>query len=610
MRIATKTVLAFAGFASACVGVSGALLLSEAHDALHEALIERQQLLVANRALDLSAHLALATGEIDRLSQMAEIDLDDGDPTPEQRLLAQAYQQTSYFNGTLELYGPHGRCRWAEPEESGCLARSAGRASWFREAMSSGRLRRVYVSEPDGSGLVDLVAPVTRQGRVAGVLRGVVDLSRDQLFSPSLRSEMHPAASFTLLTEGGAAVVRDGPLRLDEPRFSAAHAELRTGRPGHALLEVDGRAILVVWHPVGRAELGLAIAWPLEVLDDGAERQVQSLALLMGVVGLLAVAMGVLFAGLLTRPLRRLVTLIQDAPRRQLEALGPTDRTDEVGDLQRAFRALLGTLALRESELRADRDRISELAGELEARVEERTRELRETQHALVRAERLAALGRAGSVLSHELRNALNAVSVAMDTLEADDSEAARGQARRLVRAEVARLRTLSDDLLTVAREPTLRGRRIAVEELLENASLLTEDYAAAYGVRLEVEPAPEGELFGDPDRLQTVLINLLRNAIEAAASAEERRVRVAARWVDAELELRVEDSGAGIPEEIERRLFQPFVTGRVQGLGLGLAIAERFTQAHAGRIALREGTLGGACFEVRLPRGPGEEGS
>jgi signal transduction histidine kinase len=599
MRIATKTVLAFAGLVLACAGASGALLVMEAHDALLVALVDAQRLLTTNRALILSDHLALATGELERLSEMAEIDLDDGDPLPEQRVLAQAYRQTSYFNGTLELYGRRGRCRWAEPEEARCLDRPVHDTAWFREAMSSGRLRRVYVSEADGSGLVDLVAPVRREGQVVGVLRGVVDLSRDQLFSPSLRAELHPATSVALLTHDGRAVVRSGALPLDEPPLAPdGHTS-----PGHALADVSGQTVLVVWSPVSRAELTLVLAWPLEVLDDGAEKQVRSLSILMALVGLLAVAVGAVFAGLLTRPLRRLAAHARNIQAGTLDGLPPTARADELGDLERAFQSLLSTLSTREAELRAERDH-------LEVRVDERTRELRDTRDALLRAERLAALGRAGSVLSHELRNALNSVSIAVDTLETDDSEAVRSEARRLVRAEVARLRALSDDLLSVAREPTLRVRTLTVGELTEGAVLLVEDYAEHHRVRLDVslEVAADVTLRGDPDHLQTVLINLLRNAVEAAASGPERRVRLSARTTDEQLVLRVEDDGPGVPTEIESKLFQPFVTSRAQGLGLGLAIAERFARAHGGHIARVEGTLRGACFEVRLPRSAPEE--
>lgn len=609
VRISSKTVLAFAGFALAGVGGSGAVLVREADGALDEALVERQQLLAANRALSLSETLALAVGELQRMSDMAELDLADDDLRPEQRMLDQAYRQTPFLNGAIELYGPRGQCRWAEPDEARCVDRVVRYEPWFVETMSSGRPRRVYVSEADGSGLVDLVAPVRRDGRTVGVLRGVVDLSRDRMFSPSLREELPESTSIALLTADGRAVVRTGAMAL-----AAAEALTPASRAagGSAVVDSAGSAILSVWAPISGGELCLVMAWPLDALDDAVERQVRSLVMLMGLAALIAVIAGSIVASRLTAPLRRLAAMIRDVQASGRTALPASTRRDEVGDLQRAFRSLLAELAEREAEVRADRDRIWELADELEARVEDRTRELRDAQDALVRAEQLAAIGRAGTVLSHELRNSLNAISVAMDTLDSDESAPVRRQARRLVRGEVTRLRTLSDDLLTLAREPSLRPRDVEVGELLETAHLLVLDYAAEHDVEIELAPAPAALTARlDPDRMQSVLVNLLRNAVEAAAESGERRVRMGAAADGDDLEIRIEDSGRGVPPQIAERLFQPFVTGRVQGVGLGLAIAQRFAKALGGQITHEEGTLSGACFVVRVPlRTAAAEGS
>lgn len=608
MRISTKTALAFALFALACVGVSGTLLARQAQASLEEAIVARQRLLAESRALVLRENLALATGELERLTHMAAIDLEDGDFRPEQRLLAQAYHQTPFFNSTLELYGRHGRCRWAEPEERPCLSRDASESSWFRATMASGESSHLYAIDPDGRGLVDIVVPIERHDEVVGVMRGVVDLQHDQMFSPVLSRELPESTAVALIDLEGRPLFVIEPPGMADDVWRVARRGLESGATGSAFVTTSSKRMLVAWSPVGRAELGLALAWPWEQLDESAERLTRELSWLMAIVAVLALATGFVVARRLTRPLTQLAADVRGMRDEPIPTLRPSARTDEIGELERAFVALLDALAERELAMRAEHDRVSELALELEDRVEERTEELRAAQAALVGAERLAAIGRAGTVLSHELRNTLNAISVAMDTLASDASDPVKREARQLVRGEIARLRTLSDDLLTYAKEPALKLRDVDLAELIATAVLLTEDQAARASVAIESDLEPGLSLHADPDRVQSALVNLIHNAIEAAGGRTGARVRLVARSEPDAITIRVEDSGPGVSPEIVERLFQPFVTSRPQGIGLGLPIAERFVRAHGGTIELGEGALGGACFLVRVPRAASEE--
>jgi signal transduction histidine kinase len=606
LRIVTRTMFAFAAFALFCVGLTAAVLLEEAHDGMVEAIVERQRLLTENRAMMLHDNLALALGELVRLSHMAEIDLDDGDPAPEQRMLAQAFRQSPFFNRSVQLVGPHGLCHFDEPGRPSCVGRDMSRERWFIAAQGSIHPSSFFIAEPDGTGRVSLVVPIRREGgALAGFLRGEVDLQRDRLFSPALRGALPRGTRVALVTTGDAVVYRSSEVDFDLPAWRRAADALRTSTSGAHLEGDDGPPWLFSWAPVGEADLGLVFAFPWDALDASEERQLESLLWLSAGVGLLALLVGFAAASRLTRPVQTLAEQVRRAEA-GLEILPPPPNpSDEVGELHRAFMGLLETLALREAELRADRDRISELAGTLERRVDERTSELRETQGALVQAERLAAVGRAGAVLSHELRNSLNAISVAMDTLSrpGERREGRRRDTQHLVRTEIARLRALSDDLLTFARDPVLRVRPVQVERLVRTVCLLVEDHASTLGVALEVElPERPLEARVDLERLQSALVNLLRNAIEAASLSEAKAVSLVASVEDGTLIFRIEDSGQGVSSEVRERLFQPFVSRRPGGVGLGLAIADRFVRAHGGRLELIAGRGRGACFEARLP--------
>jgi len=118
-------------------------------------------------------------------------------------------------------------------------------------------------------------------------------------------------------------------------------------------------------------------------------------------------------------------------------------------------------------------------------------------------------------------------------------------------------------------------------------------------GVSVSLEIPVDGAVLCDRDALQHACVNLLVNAIEAARQRVWLRVDPPdAGWV----RLRVEDDGDGIPEDMRSRVFEPFVTGRDTGVGLGLTFVKRAIHEHGGRIAARPSEEGGACFEIELP--------
>ena len=108
-------------------------------------------------------------------------------------------------------------------------------------------------------------------------------------------------------------------------------------------------------------------------------------------------------------------------------------------------------------------------------------------------------------------------------------------------------------------------------------------------------------------DRIQIgqVIINLVRNAVEAMETSEQRELAVATRAADAAVEITVSDTGAGIGPEIAARLFQPFVTTKPTGLGLGLSICREIVEAHGGQLTAASGDTGGTVFTMRLPITP-----
>jgi two-component system sensor histidine kinase HydH len=203
------------------------------------------------------------------------------------------------------------------------------------------------------------------------------------------------------------------------------------------------------------------------------------------------------------------------------------------------------------------------------------------------RQRRLAALGEMAAVLSHEIRNPLAAIKGQAQLLaERLDPETRDGEkAARLVK-ESLRLERLTDD----------RPRGAPAALLREAAASLD-----APDLELEVEKAPESWPL-DSDQIHQVLVNLLRNAVQASPADRPPVARV--RQEGADLVYEIRDFGEGVPEGEADRIFEPFHTTRVTGTGLGLAVARRIAELHGGSVTAANHPEGGAVFRMRVPRG------
>jgi nitrogen fixation/metabolism regulation signal transduction histidine kinase len=171
-------------------------------------------------------------------------------------------------------------------------------------------------------------------------------------------------------------------------------------------------------------------------------------------------------------------------------------------------------------------------------------------------------------------------------------------ESARAVLEEVDRLKRIVDEFSQFARLPR---PELATHDLAEVVQPVMALYTAHDGLQFDVALAPGGVVSIDRDQLTQVLVNLVKNAEEAMAGRTGAiHVRV---LVGDEVKLEVEDEGLGIPAELRDRLFEPYVTTKPQGTGLGLPIALRIIQEHGGRLEVADGRSGGALFRVSLPR-------
>ena len=230
---------------------------------------------------------------------------------------------------------------------------------------------------------------------------------------------------------------------------------------------------------------------------------------------------------------------------------------------------------------------------------------MQELQQRLAQATRLNAMGQMAAALAHELNQPLTAVANYLAALErlGDDPARAR-EALARARAETARagdiIRRLRGFVSGAAPAPVPAKLAPLIEEAC--ALALLGDRERGISVRLDLPPDLPPVL-ADRAQVQQVLMILIRNAVEAMQHAPIRQLTIAARAEDQAVRVTVSDTGPGLAPAIAESLFQPFVTDKPDGLGMGLAIARGIVEQHSGRLVAAPAPGGGTCFAFTLQR-------
>jgi len=254
-----------------------------------------------------------------------------------------------------------------------------------------------------------------------------------------------------------------------------------------------------------------------------------------------------------------------------------------------------GTLA---GELRSKREE-ARVAYERLAASFERTKE----------AERLAAMGQLSASLAHEIRNPLASLKGSMPILtEGIPSEDSRQEFVQIVEKEIQRLEGLTGQFLNYAKPPSPAWAEDDLDAVVQGVVSLVEKQAQRHQVRIETRQARNLPLSRmDSSRMRQVVLNLALNAIEAMPKGGVLRFTTEHDPRAGTLVLVVEDTGPGIDARVRSHLFEPFVSTKEKGTGLGLAVVYQCVQLHQGAIEVGESKEGGARFTISLPLYPDE---
>jgi len=292
----------------------------------------------------------------------------------------------------------------------------------------------------------------------------------------------------------------------------------------------------------------------------------RNLAVLIALTVLLVMLGSALLAGHISQPIRKLALAARSLARGEVKPV-QADRGDEIGDLARAFNQMQYDLEIG--------------------------------REALLRAERLAAIGRFVSGIVHEVKNVLAGLGNYVTLLERKVDPELRTKVLGPMRRALGQM----DQLVVRLRELALKPRfeETDLNGVLKHAAELIEAQARSNNVELTLDVPEKLQLRrADASLLGQVFLNLLINALEC--TPQGGKVQVTARREGADMVVKVRDTGPGLPDMPARRLLEPFFTTKPGGTGLGLYISNSIIERHNGLFEIGNHEEGGAVVEVRLP--------
>jgi signal transduction histidine kinase len=219
------------------------------------------------------------------------------------------------------------------------------------------------------------------------------------------------------------------------------------------------------------------------------------------------------------------------------------------------------------------------------------------------KAERLAVIGQALSGVIHDLKTPLTIIGGYARAMVREEDAAARQVHREKVKKQISLMKEMTGELLSFARgESELYLRKVFIHAFLDELSELLQEEFMDSGVKLVVEDTFGGAVKMDENKMKRVAYNLARNAREAMPDGGMFTIRVSAD--DDSVDMAFQDTGPGIPAELEGRLFESFAThGKANGTGLGLAIVKGLVEAHRGTVNVSSDMGVGTTFTISLPR-------
>ena len=223
---------------------------------------------------------------------------------------------------------------------------------------------------------------------------------------------------------------------------------------------------------------------------------------------------------------------------------------------------------------------------------------IRQMERRIHRAERLSAMGRLASGVAHEIRNPLNAISMACQRLRPDNLQ----QLATVIRNEIRRLNQIVEEFLGLSRGRQLKLERVDLADLVRQVGLLMGEESRSRGIELRTSGTELSlMILMDGNKIKQALINIVKNAMESIKGSGTVTILMSSKEKDKAV-ISISDTGTGLVEDDVDKIFNLDFTTKEKGLGLGLALAHEIIQAHSGEIKVQSAPGTGTIFEIVLP--------
>jgi signal transduction histidine kinase len=333
-----------------------------------------------------------------------------------------------------------------------------------------------------------------------------------------------------------------------------------------------------------KAKRTVIIVVSMKRIDQVIAKASRDRLVVIGLLGLLMVALLFVFSRRFTRPVTELSQAAQRVTSGDLGFEVPISGPEEISRLSHTFNEMIAGL-----------------------------RRNRDLEEQLQRAERSAVVGRLASGIAHEIRNPLNFINLSIDYLKdkfAPQAVEPRAEYTRMlttIKDELARLNRLVSDFLSYGRPAKLKLREVDARTLIDEVRTLVAAQSEQQNVKINIEQNGNGNalLEADPELLKTCFSNLMINAVQAMPDGGVLNVTVSPNSSAVQVEFA--DNGQGIATEALEQIFEPYYSTKETGIGLGLPLTKKIIEEHGGQISVRSEPDSGATFTVVLPRLPRE---
>lgn len=318
-----------------------------------------------------------------------------------------------------------------------------------------------------------------------------------------------------------------------------------------------------------------------------------------------AVIMSSVLKKIVADPIKNVIYHIKEVASGNFDKSIDIKSSDEIGELAAGFNQMAQNLSRSSHEL-------EQWTKELESRVQDRTKELHDTQAHLIQTEKLVATGKLAAGVAHEINNPIGIILNRIECLEMEASEKKLSKEimndLKVISEHAKRVSKIVGGLLAFSRQ-TLKDSKFAqinINEILEKAVILFDRIALQKGVQIEKRLSNTlPPLMGDAQKLEQAMVNLIDNALDATERGGRIIVESRKKFRnDYFIQIFVSDTGCGIPKENLSKIFDPFFTTKDvgKGTGLGLAVSYGIIKEHHGKIEVKSEAGKGATFIITIP--------